>query len=777
MRLTLGLVIFLVATGQLTAQNPFGGANPQPGGAGQPGNPFGAAKPAARPKAPVAKPKQGGLPPVEEEKDPVVLTIREANPTTPEEIMFAIETLSGMDRPGETKFYIRKLIGLNPDQNVLAGLQAELGSGFFYRMSRDEVLKPEGEQLGKAVLKAAYETARDPARLRAQIKQLSEPAFQARQQAIEDLRGVGVDTLPYFLEALADSNRANEHPQIRAGIVQLGKAMIDPMLGALETPDQGLRIQVMETLGQFKSRESVKLLVGPYLFADSPPAVRQAAGRAIVAIVGEAPSRYDVEQFLYRRAREYYAGELTGRLDHENRVEMWRWDEKQKTSLPRRYAAADASRMMAARLARDLYKVAPENTDFRRFFLLTNLDFAKTEAGLDNPLPKGEGSVYAPAFDAGADVIEDVLAYAIDNEHLVAAVAATELLGDLGDAKLVQSDDGRPRPLALALRHGDRRLRVTAASAIMKIDPKQPYAGSSYLPETLGYVIRTAGSRRALTVHPSVERARSLVGMLNQIGFDADPARNGREAFLLASKNPDYEIVLIHDATNYPDANETIQMFRRDPRTSQLAIGLMVREHRVEWGKRTAELDPLVESFPRPHDPKLMAFQIARLLDLTARGLISRDERMNQAVSALAYLTQMAENREDYAFYDLYRQQESIQSAFFVPELSSKAARLMGLLGNAQAQSALVTLASQHARPLAERQAAAEGFKAAIERCGLLLKRDEIVVQYERYNQSETLDAGTQQVLADILDAIEAPSKKMSQQEEQDSQQPQPNDA
>jgi len=780
MRLIMGLVILLIAAGQLTAQNPFnpfGGAKPQGPGAGQPPGPFGQGKPAAKPKMPVAKPKQGDLPPIEDEKDPVVLTIRETDPTTPDELMFAIATLADMDRPRETKFYIKKLIDLKPDQNVLAGLQRERGSAFFYRISREEVLKPEGEMLGKAVLRAAYEVSRDPARLRTLIKQLSEPSFGVRQQAIEDLSGVGRGAVPAFLEALADPNRSNEHPQIRAAVVQLGRAMVDPMLGALETPNDDLRIQVMETLGQFESRRAVKSLVGPYLFADSPPAVRQAAGRAIVAIVGEAPTRYDVERFLYRRAKEYYAGELPGRLDDEYRVEIWRWDEKQKTSVPRRYAATDASRMLAARLARDLYEIAPENTDFRRFFLLTNLDFAKTEAGLDRPIPKGESTVHGVAFDAGAEVVEDVLAYATENGYVVAAVAAAELLGDFRDAKLVQSDDGKPRPLAMALRHGDRRLRMTAAVAIMKLDPKQPYAGSSYLPETFGYVIRTAGSRRALIVHPSVEKAQSLIGTLNQIGFEADPARSGREAFLLAAKNPDYEFALVHDSINYPDANETVQMFRRDPRTNRLAIGLMAREHRMEWGKRFAERDPLVESFPRPHDPELMAFQVARLLDLASRGLVSHEQRMKQAASALNYLTRLAENREDYVFYDVYRQQDAIQSAFFVPELSAKAARLMGLLGNAKAQLALVTLASQHARPLAERQAAAEGFESAVERCGLLLKRDEILLQYDRYNQSETLDAGTQQVLADILDAIEAPSKKMSQQEEQDSQQPQPNDA
>jgi hypothetical protein len=52
------------------------------------------------------------------------------------------------------------------------------------------------------------------------------------------------------------------------------------------------------------------------------------------------------------------------------------------------------------------------------------------------------------------------------------------------------------------------------------------------------------------------------------------------------------------------------------------------------------------------------------------------------------------------------------------------------------------------------------------------LTRDEILLQYDRYNRSEFLDAGTQQVLGQILDAIESPSqtsKTQAEAEEQDS--------
>ncbi len=764
MRPIITLAIILAVCSRLAAQDPFdpfGAAKPggAPGGAKV--DPFGAGK--AKPMGPAAKPDPNAMPSIEDENDPVVLAIRESNPTSPDDLMFAVRTLFDVGHTEESKLYLRKLLAANPDQQTLLGFHRELGSAFFFRMSHDDRMLPEGGQLGKAVQDATYQASRDPARLRSLVKQLSNPSPSLRQEAIDGLREAETAATPSILEALADANRTAEHPQIRAAVPELGQGMIDPMLGALDTPDEGLRAQVMQVLGEFKSPRAIPMLVAPYLSGDGPAATHQAAERALMRIVGKTPTRYDAEQYLYHRAKAYYEGAPPGRLDHEDRIEMWSWDKSQETCIPNRYTADDASLMMAARLAGELFKVSPDNTDFRRFFLLTNLDFAKTEAGLDQPLPKGEGTVHEVASTAGADAVEDLLAYAIENDHVVAAIAAAEVFIDLGDETLLDSDDGRPRPLALALRHGDRRLRMAAAEAIMRIDPKRPYPGSSYLPEAFGYFVRTVGARRALIAHPRVEKSQSLVGMLNQIGYDADPARSGRETFLLAAKNPDYELVLISDGIGFPDANETVQMLRQDPRTSQLVVGLMAREHNLKRAKQTAEVDPLLESFPRPHNVEMMAYQIARLLGLAGRKLVTFDERLDQASAALDHLIHLAEHRDEYSFYDLYRQQDAVESALFTPELSTKAAIVLGSLGSLRAQRSLVTLASQHARPLAERQAAAKGFEVAVNHHGLLLTRDEILRQYERYNQSETLDTGTQQVLGSILNTIELPSKKMTE--------------
>ena len=63
-------------------------------------------------------------------------------------------------------------------------------------------------------------------------------------------------------------------------------------------------------------------------------------------------------------------------------------------------------------------------------------------------------------------------------------------------------------------------------------------------------------------------------------------------------------------------------------------------------------------------------------------------------------------------------------------------------------------------QPLADRQAAADAFRVAVQKHGLLLTRAQLQTQYDLYNTSEQLDRDTQKVLSDILDAMEGPSRK-----------------
>jgi len=767
------IILAAAATVPLAAQDvadpfgatpPAGAAAPAPADPGQ--DPFGtgAAAPAA-PAGRAAPATKAAEPVVADEKDPVVLAIRDRDPTTPKDLMFAVQTLFDLGRPDQASLYLTKLVATQPDRDQLEAFQRELGTAFFTRLANDPQMQPAGAPFAKAVQDAAYQAARDPQRLAAQIQRLSDPSPLVHAQAVLELQRAGSAAVTPLLQALADPARQAQHPQIRTAVVELGEPLIDPLLGALESPDQALRSQVLQALSQERVVRAVPFLIGPALDPAAPEAERQMAAQTVSQIVGSTPSRTEAVAYLARRVREYLNGAVAGPVDYQDQTVFWHWDAASKTSVPKTYAAADASRMMAARLSRDLLRLAPDNADIRRLFLLSNLTQAKTDGGLDQPLPRGEGTVAAQAGTLGREAVEDTLAYAMQNGYTTAAIAAAELLGDLGDETLVRSDDGQPRPLVQALRHRDRRLRLAAADAIMKVNPQAPYAGSSYLPETLSYFIRTVGSRRALVAQPQAEKAQTLVGLLNEVGYDADAAGSGKDVFRLAVKNPDYELLLISDAVESFNANETIQMFRKDPLTAQLPIGLMARQENLREAEAMAELDPLLVAFPRPHDVQGLSFQLAGIGDLAGSARVGYDARLDQASQAMQHLVRLAETQDEHPFYDLFRLQQAAQSALGTPALCTAAARILGLLGSPESQHCLVTLASQNARPLADRQAAAKAFVLAVQRRGVLLTRAEILQQYDLYNGSAALDPGTQQVLGTIVEAIEMPSRLRSENE------------
>jgi hypothetical protein len=436
----------------------------------------------------------------------------------------------------------------------------------------------------------------------------------------------------------------------------------------------------------------------------------------------------------------------------------------------------DAARVAAGHAASELFLLCPDNDKYRRLYLTATLSSAKIVSGLHRTLPEGEGTAREAAKSMGAEAVEDVLAYAMQEGHFAAAIGAAEVLGDFGDPGLLASTDGQPRPLAEALTHPQRRVRAAAADAIMRIDPCEPFAGSSALPETLGYLAGTVGLRRALVGHPRPAIAQSVVGMLAHMGFDADAAYSGRSTFLKAVRSPDYEFLLISDGLDKPGVTELLQLLRRDRRTASLPIGIMARSERLDQLKNQMSFDRLTEVFPAPQDDESANFQARRLLALAGRHLAGQAERIAQAEKALDHLAVLCEDRQKYSMYDVLRQQDAVIAALFAPELSARAANVLGLIGSPQAQQALVDLASRHALPLKQRQAAAAAFADAAARRGVLLTTAAIQLQYDRYNESESFPVETQQLLGSILDTIEQP-RLNDEQAEADVEAPQPADA
>jgi CheY-like chemotaxis protein len=697
------------------------------------------------------------------ESDPWVRAILEVKPVTPEQWLQDIRALMDLSRPDLAKEYLRAFSEAMPSAAALPPLYARFGSAFFLRLATREDLQPEGAAVADTILQAVDAHRRDPQRLAAMVQQLDDEDPAARRRAMVELVQIGPPVVAPLLRVLAETERADLRARVTATLVALGPPAADPLIAALEASSPLLRIRVIEVLGQLQAQQAVPTLLPLGSPLEPDTTVREAAQQTLRHLLGDLPdTRGEAVTLLTRQLNSYLAGTLPGRADEWERVSVWRWDEAQQGPVAESLPADDARLVAAAHTARWLYKLAPDVAEHRHWYLATALEQAQRQSGFDRPLAESDYPIVGEAVAAGPAVLEAVLLWARRQRLDGAVMAIIDLLGQIGDESLLHGTAGTPSVLAQSLRSPDRRVQLAAARAIMRLDPSGPFAGASYLPEVLGFLSASSGLRRVLIGDPRAEVARTLAGLFTELGFQVDTHVTGRPLLLQAFTSPDYVFLLVSDAIDRPGYRALIQTLRRDPRTGDLPIGLMVRAIYEAPGSPLVESDPLTLAFGQPQTAEDVARDTRRLLEAAGRRHVPLEHRLDQASFALDALVQLAQDPDRYHFYDLLRVEGAVRQALMHSPLAAQAAHLLGLFGTPSAQQALVEYAGTHAHPLAHRQAAVEGFRAAVERRGVLLTAAQLRRQYDWYNASEVLDGETQQVLASILDIIEAPSRQVN---------------
>jgi hypothetical protein len=741
------------------AQDPFAppaaeGAAQAPDDAAAPParDPFGGAGPAAAPdaeNAPAAPPPEAKLP-------LVIQQLRDSNPQTPKAILQAASAALQFGEATEAKRYLTQFLGAKFPPDQLDDVPHQVGTALLLHFAKNETLQPEGKEVARIVQEAAYARATDAAEIDKTIKLLSDPSLSIRQLALEKLGESGTHVVTPMIRVLADNARQAEHRYVRVALAHLAASTEQPLIGALEIPDDQVRAQIVAVLGRMRARPAVMHLVRPAVDPAAPAPLREVAAASLQKIIGSAPDRYEAERFLNREIESLLAGDLPYEADVDGLIEMWSWNDETKAVESRKLPRPDAALLLAARLTADLAALNPESASARRMQLLTGLELAKVLRGIDQPLDMSEGTTGAAAIQAGSEVMNAVLADALKFNRTPAILAAAEVLGQIGDAEVLTTAGAAESPLARALKHTDRRVRLTAALAILKLNPRVAFPGASRLLDPLASAIRTTGTSRALIAHPRAEEAQTLVAFVGGLGFEAEAVYTGRRLAELATSGPDYELILISDAIDAPPVKELVQWLRKDYRTAGIPVGVMARTEDLQSLRYAFENDPLTTVFPRIHSNEVAAHEVARVVASAGRNYMSRDERLAQAHLALAAIGKLAMAPDGLTRWNLLRHESALIAALDNPALSAAAAGVLGRLGTPTSQKALVDFSSQHARALSDREAAAAAFAAAVKARGLHLTQQQIVTQFDRYNASERQDAQTQAVLGSVLDAIES---------------------
>ncbi|MFM7845679.1 MAG: hypothetical protein ACKPEY_15820, partial [Planctomycetota bacterium] len=162
-------------------------------------DPFGGGTKTKAPAQPVGK--AGGRPAAGDkaEVDPVVLTLRETNPQTAEQLARAAKVMLDYGRADEARRYLQGLSALKLDDQAWSTLQTRIGSDVFLRWTNEEKIQPEGAELGRAALAAVKRLSSDEVRLRRLIVGLTSDNPQARREAQLGLYDAGVDAVPQLV--------------------------------------------------------------------------------------------------------------------------------------------------------------------------------------------------------------------------------------------------------------------------------------------------------------------------------------------------------------------------------------------------------------------------------------------------------------------------------------------------------------------------------------------------------------------------------------------------
>jgi len=738
-------------------------------------DPFGAAAPAekAKPAAPSpfgdkrAKRATNGKPSgkidwskLELKASPAVEAVIESKPSTPAALAQAASTIAMLGRPDLAKQYLARLLEAKPDDAQLAAMLERFSSSLFLDMASNKDLLPEARKEADAVFAGAARHKADPKRIAGLIAGLQAASADARYRAMISLLDTGVPALEPLLAVLADAGRAAEHANVRTVLAQFKSEALGPVSAAVESSDPALVIQAIQVLEEMNARGAVVALLAPLYAPDRPAPGREAAQAALQRLAGRVPDRQEAVEVLLARAEDAYQHRQPVGMPSDGRVTLWQWDAAERRAVAQSYAPDDAERAVAVRLAQQAYAILPDDPRVRRLYVAALLDAASYAAGRDQRLPDGPGSAVAVAAGFPRQELEALLRWTMRDGHPAAATALVQVLVRSGSAEQLLASAEQPTPLVQASRHGDRRLRMAALDAIVRLHPQFAFSGSSFVPEALAFFIATTGSRRVLIAGTSEEKAMQSAGPLMSAGYQLDVAPNGREALRRALACPDYEFALIDVAIGEPEALFLLQYLRRDGRTADLPVGLVARDGFWARTEQLARRTPLTSPVWRAHDAQAIQGQAAQLVALGGRDFTPAAIRQVQARQALELLIELA--RSEAQIFDLQRIQPVVLAALANPTLELRAITLAGALGTPESQRALVDLASNRSESIQMRQAAALAFGDSVDHHGILLTTVEILRQYERYNQSEKLDRATQLVLGNLLDSIEAPTKRLT---------------
>jgi len=594
-------------------------------------------------------------------------------PETPMELWEVADYLVRTGQGRQAAPYLDKFMKSNPDDEVLLNIRDRYGVGSVLRLDNYPETRALAAPLASMLAAASHRNATRPERIERFIQTLTKSS-EEQQYAVERLRESGPYAIPPLIRRLEEPNLSREDRSLLAyNMGRLDRSAVPALIAALNSQDGRVVSDVARVLGRIGDPRAVPYLT-PLAAASPNSVVRDVARQSIAALTGrsfESQPRSPV-RVLTDAARQYHLHKVAFPGDS---TLIWNWDANQKVPVPQTVSRSDAEYLLGQRLVRQALKLDPANREAQVVLLSQYLEKSVERVGLKAVTTIDPTRGYAAALAVGPAVLGEILRGAIaDRKPELAGVAATAL-GQITNQDMM-SKDGRVHPLVEALSAPGRRAQFAAARALVNMQPRHAFAGSSQVVPILARFVGNQSAPRAVVIDGNTARGGQLVGHLKAIGYDGVLTRTGSEGFQAAAETADVELVIIdaHMISGAWRLIDTVSNLRADARTAGIPIyivGPLTLQYALD---STLQNYPGVKFLVTPSTPELLKQQLGN-----RPSEFTEEERVAYANEAASLLARIASSPGSPFESDLRQVEPALSLALNTPATSQSVSAVMGM--------------------------------------------------------------------------------------------------
>ncbi len=585
-------------------------------------------------------------------------------------------------------------LSLRPGYKLALELRREAGFQFFV-----EALSQEGD-LGfvlrkflEIIEKKSLIEEPNVQRIKELLGNIKSDDYQKKYMAVENLLSeIGHYCVPFCVPVLGDRRNDSYRVDIIALLWRMEQDAVLPVIEMLDWKDNSFgRQNAAIILGHIGDPRAVPALLARLEDPEEDQHVKGSARESVVQIKGQDPSKLPTaKKWYYELAAKYYYDDLSIIINNYKDWLYWFWlEEEQDTEKKLAYRKVDRFEYNELLAEEACYEALALDNDYDDVWtLLLCVLFAElneVDAALEIMIQKQDmidateidrfrqkrlvnEKCQTVCFTRGKTQLYKALRRSLDDRNALVAVSCINTLKDLhADGSMLPglpelehpegqgqlTPEGQPVPpppppvgasLIAALNYPDKRVRYTAAEALVYMDAGQPYLddnkilhpGRPFLDAnkvipTLIEALGESAPRVILVIEQDKQIANRLVDMIREIGYMPVLEEDGLSGLTRAKSFPTQDLVII--ATDLLDmkAFEIIDALREDYRTKDTPVFVMAPETRLRMvqglyaGKaedvipkkvdRLALRDKLDKAFQLPQarqDAPARAIEIAR---------------------------------------------------------------------------------------------------------------------------------------------------------------------